>query len=33
MLLNEMGSDIDSHEAVIRFNGGITRGFETWVGG
>ena len=32
LLLNEMGKEIDSHEAVIRFNGGITKGFESWVG-
>lgn len=32
LLLNEMGHAIDGHEAVIRFNGGVTRGFEQWVG-
>jgi len=32
LLLKEYGEDIDSHDAVIRFNGGITKGFEKYVG-
>uniref|UniRef100_A0A061R6Q7 Beta-galactoside alpha--sialyltransferase 2 n=1 Tax=Tetraselmis sp. GSL018 TaxID=582737 RepID=A0A061R6Q7_9CHLO len=32
LLMNDMGATIDRHQAVIRFNGGITRGFERWVG-
>ena len=32
LLLKEYGEDIDAHDAVIRFNGGITKGFEKYVG-
>ncbi|KAK3266862.1 hypothetical protein CYMTET_24549 [Cymbomonas tetramitiformis] len=32
LLLNTLGADIDAHDAVIRFNGGITKGFEKHVG-
>jgi len=32
LLLSAGGAAIDAHEAVIRFNGGITKGFEQYVG-
>ena len=32
LLLKEYGEEIDAHDAVIRFNGGITKGFEKYVG-
>eukprot|EP00873_Tetraselmis_striata_P035977 jgi/Tetstr1/456241/TSEL_043003.t1 len=32
LLLNEMGAEINAHQAIIRFNGGITKGFEKHVG-
>ena len=32
LLLKEYGEEIDAHDAVIRFNGGITIGFEKYVG-
>ena len=33
LLLRENGEFIDSHAAVFRFNGGIVKGFEQFVGG
>lgn len=32
LLLHKLGKRIDAADAVIRFNGGITKGFETHVG-
>ena len=32
LLLRESGREIDAHDAVIRFNGGRTKGFERYVG-
>jgi hypothetical protein len=32
LLLSAGGAEIDAHEAVIRFNGGVTKGFERHVG-
>mmetsp|Transcript_43600 Transcript_43600/g.52740 ORF Transcript_43600/g.52740 Transcript_43600/m.52740 type:complete len:500 (-) Transcript_43600:385-1884(-) len=32
LLLYEAGAEIDRHEAVLRFNGGITKKFEKYVG-
>jgi hypothetical protein len=32
LLLKENGAFIDSHSAVFRFNGGLVRGFEAFVG-
>ena len=32
VVVEEYGEDIDAHDAVIRFNGGITKGFEKYVG-
>jgi hypothetical protein len=32
LLLHTRGGEIDAHEAVLRFNGGITKGFEAHVG-
>ena len=32
LLANELGAEIDSHDAIIRFNGGPVRGFERHVG-
>ena len=31
LLLAEKGEEIDQHDAVLRFNGGITKGFEKHV--
>ena len=32
LLLDTRGGEIDAHEAVVRFNGGVTKGFEQYVG-
>eukprot|EP00899_Mesostigma_viride_P009349 jgi/Mesvir1/18415/Mv14285-RA.2 len=32
LLLHKWGADIDAHDAVFRFNGGVTQGFQDHVG-
>ena len=32
LLESEMGAEIDGHDTVIRFNGGVTEGYEQFVG-